>query len=112
MGKIIVELSEERLITPSGLSLVGVLLGKSDFVKRCNRTTVSAKRSQPQIKSGDILLTYIGLLCQGKTDFESVKEMEEDPECYNHWGSPEPCHRRKHCGSEWTELETVYARRS
>ena len=82
MGKIIVELSEERLITPSGLSLVGVLLGKSDFVKRCNRASVSAKRSQPQIKNGDILLTYIGLLCQGKTDFESVKEMEEDPEYY------------------------------
>lgn len=82
MGKIIVELSEERLITPSGLSLVGMLLGKSDFVKRCNRASVSAKRSQPQIKNGDILLTYIGLLCQGKTDFESVKEMEEDPECY------------------------------
>ncbi len=82
MGKIIVELSDERLITPSGLSLVGMLLGKSDFVKRCNRASVSPKRSQPQIKNGDILLTYIGLLCQGKTDYEDVKEMVEDAECY------------------------------
>lgn len=82
MGKIIVELSDERLITPSGLSLVGMLLGKSDFVKRCNRAAVSPKRSQPQIKNGDILLTYIGLLCQGKTEFESVKELLEDAECY------------------------------
>ncbi len=55
MGKIIVELSDERLITPSGLSLVGMLLGKSDFVKRCNRASVSSKRSQPQIKNGDML---------------------------------------------------------
>ncbi len=82
MQKIIVELSDERLITPSGLSLVGTLLGKSEFVKRCNRASISPKRSQPQIKNGDILLTYIGLLCQGKTDFEAVKEMEEDPGCY------------------------------
>lgn len=82
MGKIIVELSNERLITPSGLSLVGMLLGKSEFVKRCNRASVNPKCSQPQIKNGEILLTYIGLLCLGKTEFEAVKELEEDPECY------------------------------
>lgn len=82
MRKIVVELSDERLITPSGLSLVGTLLGKSEFVKGCNRASVSPKRSQPQIKNGDILLTYIGLLCQGKTEFEAVKELEEDPDCY------------------------------
>lgn len=28
----IIQLSEERLITPSGLSLVGQLLGKSRFI--------------------------------------------------------------------------------
>ena len=28
---------------------------------------VDGKRSQSQIKNGDILLSYIGLLCQGKT---------------------------------------------
>lgn len=28
---------------------------------------VDSKRSQSQIKNGDILLSYIGLLCQGKT---------------------------------------------
>ena len=64
MKKIIVELSNERLITPSGLSLVGGALGKSDLVKRANRVKIDNRRSQPQIKNGDILLTYIGLLCQ------------------------------------------------
>ena len=82
MKKIIVRLSNERLITPSGLSLVGGVLGKSDFVKRCNRMSVTDKRSQPQIKNGDILLTYIGLLCQGKPAFENVREMLEDPDYY------------------------------
>ena len=52
------------------------------IVKNCNRMSVSNKRSQPQIKNGDILLTYIGLLCQGKTAFESVREMNDDPEFY------------------------------
>lgn len=63
----IIRLSEERLITPSGLSLVGQLLGKSRFIKKCNTMKVDSKRSQSQIKNGDILLSYIGLLCQGKT---------------------------------------------
>ncbi len=35
-----------------------------------------------QIKGGDILLTYIGMLSQGKTEFEVVKKMVEGPECY------------------------------
>ena len=69
--------TNERLITPSGLTIVGGMLGKSSFVKQCNRIPVDKKRSEPQIKDGDILLTYIGLLCQGKTEFEAVKEMQD-----------------------------------
>ena len=82
MKRIVVELSNERLITPSGLTLVGGALGKSDLVKRSNRMTVDKKRSQPQIKNGDILLTYIGLLCQGKTSFDSVREFHADPDYF------------------------------
>ena len=74
--------SNERLITPSGLNIVGGMLGKSNFVKRCNRIPVDKKRSEPQIKDGDILLTFIGLLCQGKVDFEAVREMHDDPDFY------------------------------
>ena len=74
--------SNERLITPSGLNIVGGMLGKSNFVKRCNRIPVDKKCSEPQIKDGDILLTFIGLLCQGKVDFEAVREMHDDPDFY------------------------------
>ncbi len=74
--------SNERLITPSGLNIVGSMLGKSNFVKRCNRIPVDKKRSEPQIKDGDILLTYIGLLCQGKTQYDDVREMQDDPDFY------------------------------
>ena len=74
--------SNERLITPSGLNIVGGMLGESNFVKRCNRIPVDKKRSEHQIKDGDVLLSYIGLLCQGKVDFEAIREMHDDPDFY------------------------------
>ena len=82
MKKLVIEFSNERLITPSGLSLVGQMLGKSNFIKMCNNMKVDGKRSQSQIKNGDILLSYIGLLCQGKTSYDAINEMSDDPEYY------------------------------
>ena len=80
--RIKVVFSDERLITPSGLSIIGGMIGRSRFVNYCNRIPVDKKRSEPQIKDGDIMLTYIGLLCQGKTQYDAVKEMKDDPEYY------------------------------
>ena len=51
MRKIEIVTSNERLITPSGLFLVGQVLGKSDLIKKANRMRTE-KRSQPQIKNG------------------------------------------------------------
>ena len=81
MRKIEYVVSNERLITPSGLSLVGQVLGKSNLIKKANRMRTE-KRSQPQIKNGDILLTMIGLLSLGKSDFENVNEFHKDEEFY------------------------------
>lgn len=81
MRKIEYFVSNERLITPSGLSLVGQVLGKSDLIKKANRMRTE-KRSQPQIKNVDILLTMIGLLSLGKSDFENVNEFHKDEEFY------------------------------
>ncbi len=79
MRKIEYVVSDERLITPSGLSLVGQVLGKSNLIKKANRMR-TAKRSQPQIKNGDILMTMIGLLSLGKSDFERRGEKTYIPE--------------------------------
>lgn len=79
---IIVQYTNERIIPASGLSVVGALLGKSDFTKKLNRMDVTANRSQHQIKNGDILLTFIGMLCMGKPYFEAVHEMDDDKEFY------------------------------
>lgn len=79
-----IEFSDERLITPSGLVFVGQILGKSSFVKKINRAPISSEYLQKQIKNGDILLTYIGMLCQGKPQYEAVREMMDDPDYYKY----------------------------
>ena len=79
-----VEFTNERIIPSGGLAVVGAILGKSSFVKRLNRMDVTKNRSQHQIKNGDILLTYIGMLCMGKPQFEAVREMSDDPEFYKY----------------------------
>jgi len=81
--QIIVKLSNERLITPSGLAIVGGIIGRSDLAKRVDKLAVlSGKRSPKLIKTSDCFLTYIGMLCQGKPQFEAVKELLVDPEYY------------------------------
>ncbi len=57
------------------------MLGKSNLIKKANRMRTE-KRSQPQIKNGDILLTMIGLMSLGKSDFENVNEFHKDEEFY------------------------------
>ncbi len=57
MKKIKIEFTNERIIPASGLAVVGAIIGKCDFVKRCNRMDVTPDRSQHQIKNGDVLLT-------------------------------------------------------
>lgn len=84
MSNIKIEFTKERIISASGLAVVGAILGKSDFVKRCNRMDVTKNRFQHQIKNGDILLTYIGLLCIGKPQYGSVREMEDEQEFYKY----------------------------
>ena len=82
MKNIKIEFSDERIIPAGGLAVVGTILGKSDFVKKCSLMDITQNRSQHQIKNGDILLTYIGMLCMGKTAFDSVHEFDDDQEFY------------------------------
>lgn len=77
-----IEFTDERIIPASGLAVVGALLGKSDFIKKLNRMDMSKNRSGHQIKNGDIVLTYLGMLCMGKPYFEAVHEMDDDREFY------------------------------
>lgn len=55
---------------------------KAALLKKINTMKVDSKRSQSQIKNGDILLSYIGLLYQGKTAYEDIREMSADLDYY------------------------------
>lgn len=73
MKNIKIEFTNERIIPASGLAVVGAILGKSDFVKRCNCTDITKNRFKHQIKNDDIFLTYISrLLPMEKTAYEFV----------------------------------------
>jgi len=45
LTKFEVVFTKERILSASGLAIVGQMLGKSDFVKRVNRIPVNPKRS-------------------------------------------------------------------
>lgn len=64
-SNIIVKNTNERIIPASGLAVVGALLCKSNLTKKLNHMDVTKNRSQSQIKNGDIILTYIGMICMG-----------------------------------------------
>lgn len=105
MKHIKVEFSNERIIPAGGLAVVGAIFGKSDFVKRCSHIDVTPNRFQHQI--GDILLTYIGMLCMGKPAFDSVHEFDDDQEFYQHTlGITRSIPSEKTCNSGWTALGT------
>ena len=64
-----VEFGNERLITPTGLGIAGMLLQKTQLKERVD--VIKLKDMQrPQLQNSDIIVPYIGLLCQGKSNFE------------------------------------------
>ena len=71
---------KERLITPSGLALVGALLKKTGLGRRLNRV---GKPKEYKHENANCVIGYLGLLCQGKTGYEDMREMQEDPSFYS-----------------------------
>ena len=55
---------------------------QKQFHKKLNHMDVTKNRSRHQIKNGDIILTYIGMLYMGKPYYEAVHEMDDDKEFY------------------------------
>ena len=74
--------TNERIIPASGLAIVGAILDKCHFIKRFNELKNGDKRSRKHIGLGDLLATYIVMLCMGKPSFSSVHEMDDDPEAF------------------------------
>lgn len=83
MKKYEIVFGEERLITPTGMALAGILLDKTNLKKRID-TMKLKDLNKPHLKNSDIIYPYIGLLCQGKSDFDNINEMHEDEEFYTY----------------------------
>lgn len=67
-----------EILTPvSGLACVGILLNKTGLKRRLNNAKIY-KMPEPDIKNGDVAISYIGLLCQGKNDFDSIEPFRQD----------------------------------
>jgi hypothetical protein len=69
--------SQDRLITPGGLILAGALLAKTKLSKMLNSLGKAADATH---KTASCAISYVALLCQGKTAYEDVRELQEDSE--------------------------------
>jgi len=68
--------SKAEVITPHGsLALVGQSLSKLTSLSKTSRSIVK-RHAIPNI---DLIRTYLGLLCLGKSDFEAVEQARHDP---------------------------------
>jgi len=68
----IINHTDEILVSHSGLALAGAVLKQSPLRKRLNEICLG-KRKRPEIPHGDVLMSMIGLLCLGKSDFADIE---------------------------------------
>ena len=68
----ILEASDETLSTHSGLGLIGLLSSKTNVYERLSHIHLPIIKTLPFISNGDIIHSYLGLLCQSKYDFDHI----------------------------------------
>lgn len=77
IGNFDIVFTNERILPVTGLALVGRFIDESQLERRVDMLKLD-KRPEPKIKNSDVLKTYMGLLTQGRTDYECVRELQED----------------------------------
>lgn len=65
------------LTTHAGLATVGALVAHTNLRKRLNHTKVKDMES-PIHSHADVVKSYLGLLCQGKSDFDHIEPFRKD----------------------------------
>lgn len=86
----IVEL-DESLVSQSGLALVGSLLASTKIAQRTDALELPDKPN-PEKPHSEMLLSMIGLLCLGKSDFNDIIPFLNDPFFAYALGLPEVPH--------------------
>jgi hypothetical protein len=61
------------------MALVGQMLGRSKLTAEAD-TLKLKERPEPAIPNRDVVLTYIGILAQGYTDYDAIRTLQEDEE--------------------------------
>lgn len=61
----------------AGLSGVGTLIELTNLKQRLSHTHLQ-DNPRPGISHGDVAISYLGLLCQGKPDFDHIEAFRED----------------------------------
>ena len=70
--------TKEVLTGQGGLPIVGRILQKLSFIGQLLASTVSQAES-PDISHPDVVLSYLGLLAQGDTDYDHIEAFRDDP---------------------------------
>jgi hypothetical protein len=65
------------LTTHAGLATVGALLAHTKLTKRLNHTVIKDVE-HPFHSHADVMKSYLGLLCQGKSDFDHIEPFRKD----------------------------------
>ncbi|MCJ7843666.1 IS1380 family transposase [Lederbergia sp. NSJ-179] len=78
MKKFIIESTSERITAHTGLAVIGNLLYHTSLPERLNQAQPSKTQRNSNISNRDVALSYIGLLCQGKNDFDHIEAFRED----------------------------------
>ena len=72
------EQSSENLTSHSGLVLFGATLADSQLADKLNQIELPKAKQEPDISHNDVIVSYIGLLGLGQSDFEAIEPFRDD----------------------------------
>jgi hypothetical protein len=75
MRQFIIKQSKHEFTSHSGMALIGQCLKRYTDLKRKSNIVASMRHG---IESGDVVASYLGLLCQSKNDFAAIEDFRED----------------------------------
>lgn len=72
------EQSSENLTSHSGLALFGAILAGSQLADKLNQIELPQAKQAPHISHNDVVVSYIGLLGLGQSDYEVIEPFRTD----------------------------------
>jgi hypothetical protein len=73
----IISETDDILVSHAGLALAGALLQRTDLRSRLDALAVEGLK-RPALPHGEVLLSMIGLLCLGKSDYAAIEPFRRE----------------------------------